>query len=259
MSLESSVSTLTTSVNTLTSEVTGKITEIDAAVAGVPDVIRTALVEALYVDAVHGDDAQPGTFLQPKRTIKAAVESGPQGGFLQVFVFGAGNEAYTFSASEVSIFVRSRLQVSGVLRTSEHTLRQMKLISPWYADSTGDYKPAGFYNDGISPGVFIFFGCDFQIDAPPVGVTLRSAIYRGVISGNTGTSNPFWTVDMGSAQVENLSTEGFFIASSVALIGLSFVAVTGVGMSGKWVNGIPAGADPALYPRLVTNLGPGFL
>lgn len=91
MSLETTIAALVTASNNLTAAVNGKISQIDqkvnAAALVVPETIKSALDKSVYVDPLDGSDANDGTVLaKAKKTIKAAIDSVPSGGYSYIWV-----------------------------------------------------------------------------------------------------------------------------------------------------------------------------
>jgi len=95
MSLESEIAALVTASNALTGEVSAKMAGIDAAVAAaiaaIPDLRRS-----VYVDAVTGDDNNPGTAALPVRTVGMASERVPVGGYGHIYL--ARNQDHVMDA-----------------------------------------------------------------------------------------------------------------------------------------------------------------
>lgn len=83
--LETQVGALATSVSALAAEVRGKLTLIDARL---DQAVRDAptLVRSVWVDPRIGADTNPGTQTSPMRTLKAACDTIPVGGWGQILL-----------------------------------------------------------------------------------------------------------------------------------------------------------------------------
>lgn len=83
--LETQVGALATSVSALAAEVRGKLTLIDARL---DQAVRDAptLVRSVWVDPRIGADTNPGTQSSPMRTLKAACDTIPVGGWGQILL-----------------------------------------------------------------------------------------------------------------------------------------------------------------------------
>jgi len=96
MGLESAITALVEATKNLTSEVAGKMAGInqavDAAVKSVPAAVKAGMSLYLYVDAVAGSDANDGkTFGKAFKTVKAAIDSAPEGAFVYLNLVGSGD------------------------------------------------------------------------------------------------------------------------------------------------------------------------
>ena len=256
MSLTEEISNLTEASNTLTQTIIDKEAVINQTLAEGMANLPSHMQKKFYVDPIYGDDANEGTQANPFKTILKAVEAAPPEGSAIIYLLGEEGEEYICSADEVRIFPRSRIILFGWNRQTD-VIDKRKLVCKWYQspyDAENRYDLTGFYFYEIGPCSLIMAFVDVEIEPEPTGVEFVSTSYIGFVSGNVGSKEASWNINITHGDITNNSTLAKLCSSPYAAINLSIASVTHSGMEGMWVNDIAAGTAPKDTGRILSNL-----
>ncbi|MDN4697147.1 hypothetical protein QYZ44_26995 [Vibrio parahaemolyticus] len=196
MSLEQQVANLVEASNNLTTVVNGKINEIDKkvddAVSAVPDAIRDNFTQRqVFVDLVNGtDDGSSSRY----RTIKAAIESVPDGGSVLVELTSAP-EQKTYPFDDYVNIGSRKVIIKGGWSAMEADGYKAAILKPIAGKNTSlnrtYYK--GFFSG--EPGGRLYFMC-CKVELPRIYET--SSIEHGAsgafISGGLTVTTHNWNI-----------------------------------------------------------------
>jgi len=243
MSLESQVADLVTASNALIATFSGKNAEINKAVAAAIAAIPSN-EKSFYINSITGDDKNPGTAAAPLKTLKQALYNTPSGGTVVC-------NLQTDYLLDTNVAVSNRVMhicsdVFGVKR---------KLRCAYYLT-----------NDAASTwlgGFVMYYGgqtlfTDITLELPtpsglaPVPYGLKNAVFMA----NSSAGTPLVQVKLSSCDVVAAADwTGWLIAASNSAIVLEiFNSTFPANFGGRYVNGVPAGTNPASLANLLTNL-----
>lgn len=242
MSLESSVSDLTSAATALTAEVRGKMAGIDAAVAKAIAAVP-ANKKILYVHPLSGLDTNDGGPLTPLKTIDKAIAITPVGGICSVRLLADYDLAGVVSFEGTALELRS--DVIGTKRT----------VRPGYfKDGNGVPTMAGF---SLHLGSQINMR-DLVVELPSSAAQVPAPTggFNAFVKVNTTGTAPVLPVKLIDCEIKDLpgATASLCSSSASALI----LAVTGVifpsGFAGRYVAGVNAGVASNTLSHVLTNI-----
>ena len=248
MSLESSISDLTTEAKNLITYFTGKKAAIDsavaAAIAAAPETLRT-----WYVDQVNGLDTNNGTAAAPFKTINKALASTPAFGVATVQLLSD----YTFNDVVTQVPVNVILVGNGAPRN---------LYPKYYQVLSSD----GVTNQTVMGGIQLatqasnieFRNCNLVLPSS-AGVVPAPTVNRttGFVRTNgTGNVPPFLGVALSTVAVSMAPDFiGSLIGITVASISLTAINSTfPSGFGGKFIGGIASGTLPKDTANVMSNI-----
>lgn len=243
MSLESQIADLVTEAKGLIATFNGKKNEINAAVAAAIAAIPLN-EKSFYINAISGDDKNPGTAEAPLKSLKQALYNTPAGGFVICYLQGDYVLDTQVAVNSRSMSVCS--DVAGVKR---------KLRCNYYTTSEGSTWQGGFvaYNSGM---VML---TDIQLNLPsPAGLSpAPSSSKNFVFMSNSSGGTPILPVKLSGCEVLAPSDwVGNLVAASASAIVFEASNTTfPANFGGRYISGIAAGANPASLTNVLTNLG----
>lgn len=241
MSLETDVAGLVTQTTKLIDYFNSKKAGIDAAVAAAIAAVP-AMSKNVYVDPIAGLDTNDGSLAAPLKTIDKALSNTPAGGICTVSLVNDYTMTGTITANVQLLHIRSA--VSGTKR---------KLNIPYYLQEEA-YRLPGF-TFGVG-GVIMM--TDIVVPFPSIaGLNpAPTAFYNSLFKTGSVGGIPLIAVKMSRCDVQSAAdgTGSLFVRLSSAFTLMVAEVTFPAGFGGRYISGIPSGADPKAYSDIITNL-----
>ncbi|MDJ0827756.1 MAG: hypothetical protein QNJ16_19895 [Rhodobacter sp.] len=234
MSLETDLSNAVSALNDTAEAYNGKIGDInarvDAAVASVPGVMG----RNIYINAVTGDDANPGTMASPVQSISGAAGLMASGGFYEINL-----------QTDVVLDERVAFRASGVAIVSDVFGETRNLYFANQVDGVSTKSPALAL---LTHGGALYF----EYIALHSNVMAGHVTERIMINATGITDIRMWHCDFVLPAGADLAflrkNHGF----TLTVVSTTYPAE----MAGLWMQNVAAGTDPASVPEIHhTTLG----
>ena len=241
MSLESQIADLVSATTSLVTTFNGKKTSIDAAVAAaiaaVPNMVKT-----FYVDQIAGDDTSVGTQALPLKTIEKALSNTPSGGLCTVVLISDYTMNGTITTDKQMLHIKSLIS----------TVKK-KLNTPYYVQDDIAKLPGITFATG---GVVML--TDITLTLPSiVGVPVPQPFYNAFFKTGSVAGIPLMTVKFSRCEVLQAAdaTATLFVQLSSAVTFMVTETTFPAGFGGRYISGVASGTSPTALSTVITNLG----